>query len=124
MGSSYTLQFSAVRFTTSGVTMNKKTKPGAVKSFIGDFVRKKTKAEQLQSEPSLKLFIVELLIFASLVLGYFFLVLIFLANWLKTLFDASKPLYALVALALIVTQGVVLEVISAVVLKLVESKLE
>ena len=104
--------------------MNQKIKQGAVKSFIGDLVRKKTKAEQLQSEPSLKLFIVELLIFASLVLGYFFLVLIFLANWLKTLFDASKPLYALVALALIVTQGVVLELISAVVLKVVETKLE
>jgi len=104
--------------------MNKKTKPGAVKSFIGDFVRKKTKAEQRQSEPSLKLFIAELAIFSGLVVGYFFLVLIFLANWLKTLFDESKPLYALVALALIVTQGVVLEVISAVVLKLVESKLE
>ena len=104
--------------------MNKKAKQSAVKSFIGEFVRKKTKAEQRQSEPSLKLFIVELVIFAGLVVSYFFLVLIFLANWLKTLFDQSKPLYALVALALIVTQGVVLEVISAVVLKLVESKLE
>ena len=104
--------------------MNKKTKQGAVKSFIGDFVRKKTKAQQRRSEPSLKLFIIELVIFASLVVSYFFLVLIFLANWLRTLFDQSKPLYALVALALIVTQGVVLEVISAVVLKVVESKLE
>ena len=104
--------------------MKKKPKQGAGKSFVREFVRKKTKAEQRQSEPSLKSFIVELMIFASLVVGYFFLVLIFLANWLKTLFDESKPLYALVALALIVTQGVVLEVISAVVLKLVESKLE
>ena len=104
--------------------MNKKAKQGAVKSFIGEFVKKKTKAEQRRSEPPLRLFIVELVIFASLVVGYFFLVLIFLTNWLKTLFDQSKPLYALVALALIVTQGVVLEVISAVVLKVVESKLE
>ena len=104
--------------------MNKKTKQGAVKSFISEFVGKKTKAEQRRSEPSLKLFIVELMIFASLVVSYFFLVLIFLANWLKTLFDESKPLYALVALALIVTQGVVLELISAVVLKVVETKLE
>ena len=104
--------------------MNKKAKQGAVKSFIGEFVRKKTKAEQRRSEPPLRLFIVELVIFAGLVVGYFFLVLIFLTNWLKTLFDQSKPLYALVALALIVTQGVVLEVISAVVLKVVESKLE
>ena len=104
--------------------MNKKTKQGVVKSFINEFVRKKTKAEQRRSEPSLKLFIIELVIFASLVVSYFFLVLIFLANWLKTLFDESKPLYALVALALIVTQGVVLELISAVVLKVVETKLE
>ncbi len=104
--------------------MNKKAKQGAVKSFIGEFVKKKTKAEQRRSETSLKSFIVELVIFAGLVVGYFFLVLIFLTNWLKTLFDQSKPLYALVALALIVTQGVVLEVISAVVLKVVESKLE
>lgn len=104
--------------------MNKKTSQGAVKSFISEFVRKKTKAEQRSSEPSLKSFAVELLIFATLVVGYFFLVLAFLPNWLKTLFDTNKTKYALVALALIATQGVVLEVISAILLKVVESKLE
>jgi len=104
--------------------MNRKTKQGPVKSFVRDFVRRKSKAEQRRSEPSLKSFFVELLIFAALVVGYFFLVLAFLPNWLKELFDTNKTKYALVALALIATQGVVLEVISAILLKVVESKLE
>ena len=102
----------------------KRKKMSSFKFFVIELVKRKTKAQQKRERTSLKTFIVELVIFGSLVVSYFFLVLIFLANWLKTLFDESKPLYALVALALIVTQGVVLELVSAVVMKVVESKLE
>jgi hypothetical protein len=74
--------------------MNRKTRQGPVKSFVRDFVRRKSKAEQRRSEPSLKSFFVELLMFAALVVGYFFLVLAFLPNWLKELFDTNKTKYA------------------------------
>jgi hypothetical protein len=64
------------------------------------------------------------MIFTALVLSYYFLVLVFLADWLKRLFDQSKPTYAVVALALIATQGVILEVISAALMKIVELKIK
>jgi len=100
----------------------KKKDESSLKSFAVELVKKKTKAQQKQSKQSLKSFIIELVIFAALVVAYFFLVLIFLPEGLKNLFDHSKPLYALAALSLIATQGVVLEIISAALLKLVETK--
>jgi hypothetical protein len=99
-------------------------KQNSFKSFIIELIKKKTKVEQRRDQPSLKSFIVELMIFTALVLSYYFLVLVFLADWLKRLFDQSKPTYAVVALALIATQGVVLEVISAALMKIVELKIK
>ena len=73
--------------------------------------------------PPLKTFAVELVIYALLVTGYFFLVLHFLGAWLKHLFDADKAIYAVVAVALIVGQGVLLEVLTTRLLKFLRSKL-
>ncbi len=72
---------------------------------------------------SLTPFIVELAIYALLVVGYFFLVLTFLNNWLKGLFDQNKTYYAIVALVLIVTQGVILEFVTSGLLKLIKLKI-
>jgi hypothetical protein len=58
-------------------------------------------------------FVIELIIYALLVVGYFYLVLRLLGEPLKTLFDESLLLYALVALALIVAQSVLLEAITS-----------
>jgi hypothetical protein len=102
----------------------KRKKKSSLKSFAVELVKKKTKAEQRRDQPSIRSFIIELVIFSGLVVTYFLLVLTFLANWLRTLFDQNKPVYAVVALALMATQGVVLEVISAVLLKVVESKIK
>ena len=102
----------------------KRKKMSSFKFFVVELVKRKTKAQQKRERTSLKTFIVELVIFAGLVVAYFFLVLVFLADWLKRLFDQSKPTYALVALTLIASQGVVLEIISALLLKVVESKIE
>ena len=102
----------------------KQGKQGAVKQFVVGLVKKQTKAQQKQNKASLKPFIIELVIFTALVLGYFFLVLVFLAGRLKGLFDYSKPIYALVALALMASQGVVLEVLSAALLKVVQAKMK
>jgi hypothetical protein len=72
---------------------------------------------------SLKQFAVELLIYAALVFGYFFLVLHFLSTWLKDLFDQNKKYYAVVALVLIVAQGILLETITTGLLNFIKSKI-
>lgn len=64
-------------------------------------------------------FVVEMLIYALLVVGYFWLVLRLLANPLKTLFAENLTLYAIVVLVLIVAQGVVLEAITSFIIGLV-----
>jgi|SRR5882724_8768163 len=102
----------------------RKTSWDSLKAFAIELVRKKTKAEQKKSEPSLKTFVVQLVIFTALVVSYFFLVLSFFSHWLKELFDQNKLVYALVAWALIATQALVLEVIAAALLKVVESKID
>jgi hypothetical protein len=61
----------------------------------------------------LKSFLVELLVYSILVVGYFFLVLHFLAGWIAHLYEADRRLYAFAALALIVCQGIVLELLTA-----------
>ena len=58
-------------------------------------------------------FAVEVLVYAVLVVGYFFLVLRYLADPLKQLFDENLILYAFVALGLIVVQGAALEIITS-----------
>jgi O-antigen/teichoic acid export membrane protein len=102
----------------------RKTSWDSLKAFAIELVRKKTKAEQKKSEPSLKAFVVQLVIFTALVVSYFFLVLSFFSHWLEELFDQNKLVYALVAWALIVTQALVLEVVAAALLKVVESKID
>ncbi|HEY3131610.1 MAG TPA: hypothetical protein VGL91_19300 [Acidobacteriota bacterium] len=61
--------------------------------------------------------LVELVIYALLVTLYFFLVLYFLGGWIKQLFDQHKTVYAFVSLALIVGQGFLLEILTAVLMK-------
>jgi hypothetical protein len=56
-----------------------------------------------------KSFAIELLIYTGLLVGYFLLVLHFLGHWLNHLFRQERSVYAMVALALIVFQGLVLE---------------
>jgi hypothetical protein len=64
---------------------------------------------------------IELLVYAALVTGYFCLVLHFLGHWLYTLFSHERRMYAGVALALILGQGVVLEWLTTVLIRLVRA---
>ena len=102
----------------------RKTGWSELKTFFVELVKKRTKAEQKRSEPSLKAFVVQLAIFSALVISYFFLVLSFLSHWLKELFDENKLVYALVAWALMAAQGVVLEIVAAALLKVVGSRID
>jgi hypothetical protein len=58
-------------------------------------------------------FVIELIIYGLLVVGYFYLVLRLLGEPLRTLFDRNLVLYAVVALALIVAQSVLLEAVTS-----------
>jgi hypothetical protein len=62
-------------------------------------------------------FLLELVVYAVLVTGYFFLVLHSLGGGLRNLFETNKTAYAFVALALIVGQGVLLEVLTSALLR-------
>ena len=56
--------------------------------------------------------------------GYFFAVLHFLAGWLAQLDKDSIKLYALVSIALIIGQAVVLETITTFIFKLIRGRSE
>ncbi len=58
-------------------------------------------------------FVIELVIYGLLVVGYFYLVLRLLGEPLKRMFDENMLLYAVVALVLIVAQSVLLEAVTS-----------
>ena len=61
---------------------------------------------------SLRVFAIELVIYAVLVTVYFFLVLHLLGNWLYRLETQHRILYAVVAILLIAAQAVVLDAVA------------
>ncbi len=64
----------------------------------------------------------EIALYACFVSAYFFLVLHFLGNWVKHVFDENKALYAILALTLILVQGILLEMLTTALLKLIQRK--
>jgi hypothetical protein len=69
-------------------------------------------------------FLVELAIYGVFVTGYFFLVLHFLAGWLQDLNLHHVKLYALLAIALIIGQAVVLESVTTWLMRLLRGRSE
>jgi len=67
-------------------------------------------------ETSVRAFLIEFVVYAALVAGYYFLVLHFLGDWLFRLFTKDRSTYAAVALALIIGQGFLLEVLTRLLL--------
>ena len=57
-------------------------------------------------------------------MGYFFLVLHLLGGWLERLFESDRRVYAGIALALIIGQGILLEVLTRLLLGLIKSRTE
>ena len=57
-------------------------------------------------------FAIELVIYAALVAIYFFLVLRFLGDWLRSLFLEHRDVYAAVAILLMIGQAVALELVT------------
>ncbi len=67
-------------------------------------------------------FLAELAVYAVFVLAYFFLVLHFLGDRVKQVFDENIILYAILALALIIVQGVLLEIVSSALVRVIRRK--
>ena len=63
-------------------------------------------------------FLIELVIYAALVVAYFFLVLQFLNEPLYNLYEGNLAIYAFIALGLIVAQGVLLEFVASYIMRL------
>jgi hypothetical protein len=71
---------------------------------------------------TVKSFLIELVVYAVLVVGYFFLVLHLLGDWLLDLFQQHRGLYSILALALIVGQGLLLEALTTALLSLIQPR--
>jgi hypothetical protein len=71
-----------------------------------------------------KSFSIELVVYAALVVAYFFLVLHFLGDHLYELFREERKTYAAVALLLIIGQGIVLEILTRALLGFIRGKRE
>jgi hypothetical protein len=69
-------------------------------------------------------FCIELLVYSALVVDYFFLVLNVLGNWLNHLFRDDRKLYAVIALGLVIGQGLVLEVLTRSLLAFIKPRTE
>ena len=73
---------------------------------------------------TLKAFLIELVIYAVLVVGYFFLVLHLLGGWLYELQQHHRYTYAGTAILLIIGQAVVLENVTSILLRLLRGRTE
>ena len=94
-----------------------------IKEFLVSLVRAKTEEEQRETHLSNGEFALQLAIYAVLVIAYFFVVISSLSGWLADLFKNQEPVYAVVALGLIVFQGLFLEIVSVVVHRVIRSRL-
>ena len=63
-------------------------------------------------------FIIEILVYGVLLVGYFYLVLQYLGDFLTNLFNNQLYIYAFLGLGLIVVQAVLLEMITSYLIRL------
>jgi hypothetical protein len=77
-----------------------------------------------ETATTLRAFLIELVVYALLVVSYFFLVLHFLGEWLHQLQMQHRYTYAGVAILLIIGQAVVLEALTTFLLRLIRGRSE
>ncbi len=73
---------------------------------------------------TLRAFLIEMAIYAVLIVGYFFLVLHFLGDWLYRLEMHHRYTYAVVALVLIIGQAVALGAVTTLLLRMIRGRSE
>ena len=64
-----------------------------------------------QPLPTWSAFAIELLLYAALVVAYFFFVLHYLSGWFKELHDHNSTLFAVMALVVMIGQAVGLQIV-------------
>ena len=79
---------------------------------------------KVETAKTLKAFLIELTLYAVLVVGYFFLVLHLLGDWLYRLELHHRYTYAGVAILLIIGQAVVLENVTTLLLRVIRGRSE
>ncbi|MEO5717159.1 MAG: hypothetical protein ABIR29_01145 [Chthoniobacterales bacterium] len=77
-----------------------------------------------ETRKTLYSFLGELVVYGILVVAYFFLVLHFLGDWLANMNKENVKLYAVVAIALIIGQAVVLESVTTFIFRLLRGRSE
>jgi len=77
-----------------------------------------------EASRTIRALLIELPIYAVLVVTYFLLVLHFLGDWLGGLFKDHLLLYSCVALALVIGQALVLDWVTLVLLRLLRRRAE
>ena len=77
-----------------------------------------------ETAKTLRAFLIELAIYAVLVVAYFFLVLHFLGEGLQQLEQNHRYSYAVVAILLMIGQAVVLQNVTTVLLRLIRRRAE
>jgi hypothetical protein len=68
-------------------------------------------------------FLVEVPVYAAIIVAYYYLVLSLLGNWITHLFDADRRIYAVACLGLILIQGILLELTTTLILRLVRKRI-
>lgn len=77
-----------------------------------------------EASRTLRAFLVELVVYAALVVGYFFLVLHLLGSWLNDLSAHHRYVYAITAILLIIVQAVFFEAVTTFLLRLLRGRSE
>jgi len=77
-----------------------------------------------ETAKTLRAFLIEIVIYAVLVVGYFFLVLHFLGEGLQQLEQNHRYSYAVVAILLMIGQAVVLQNVTTFLLRLIRRRAE
>jgi NADH:ubiquinone oxidoreductase subunit H len=77
-----------------------------------------------ETAKTLRAFLIELAIYAVLVVAYFFLALHFLGGWLQQLQNHHRYTYAVVAILLIIGQAVLLESVTTLLLRVLRGRTE
>jgi hypothetical protein len=77
-----------------------------------------------ETAKTVRAFALELVIYALLVTGYFFLVLHLLGDWLYELEVQHRYIYAIVAILLIIGQAVLLESLTTFLIRLIRGRSE
>jgi hypothetical protein len=67
--------------------------------------------------------LVEIPVYATIIVAYYYLVLSLLGDWISRLFDTDKRLYAAACLGLILAQGILLELTTTFLLRVVRKRL-